>query len=358
MSDSTLFIPDITGFTKFVKSTDINHSKHIIEELINIIIDNGSEVFEVAEVEGDAVFFYKEKKVSTEEIIRVAKKIFVAFHSHLSYYEHGRICNCGACLQTIDLKLKFIIHTGEIGLAKFGGQKAKPYGDSVIAAHRLLKNKIGLNQYLLFSDDSLAESKLEFDGSGTLEDSSLGTIPFKYLKIDHWESDIISQVEHIADGKVDITVEADSSIPIDSDALYQYISDFRFRKFWNKEAEKVIFDENKINRVGTDHYCIINGEDLLFNTIKPKVGPNILAYGEILKNPKQLKYVETNFLMTPASIKETSLKFVIKVGVKWKVQLLMLPIIKRKLQKQAKHVLKSINDSLAVHGEELQKELA
>ena len=353
MADSTLFIPDISGFTKFVKATEVRHSKHIIEELINLIIKNGSGVFEVAEIEGDAVFFYKEKKLPLEEVVRVARKIHNAFHRHLSYYEHGRLCNCGACLNAVDLKLKFIVHSGDISLAKFGSQKAKPYGDSVITAHRLLKNKIDLKEYLLFSNDFLQESEFQFDGDGSLEDDSLGTIPFKYLKIDHWKTDLVHEVEEVPNGKTDLTIEATSDIPISSESLFQFITDFRYRHLWNVDAEKVIYDEKTINRAGTDHYCIVNGKDLYFNTIKPDSGPDVLAYGEVLKNPTPLKYLETNFLLTPSSIKETSLKFIIRASFKWRVQLLFLPVIRRKMKQQARIVLDSIRESIATNKKEL-----
>jgi hypothetical protein len=38
-SDALIFIPDISGFTEFVTFTEINHAKHIIEELLSVIID-------------------------------------------------------------------------------------------------------------------------------------------------------------------------------------------------------------------------------------------------------------------------------------------------------------------------------
>ncbi|MBA3648149.1 MAG: hypothetical protein H0W62_06305 [Chitinophagales bacterium] len=34
-----LFIHDISGFTKFVNETEINHSRLIIQELLEILVD-------------------------------------------------------------------------------------------------------------------------------------------------------------------------------------------------------------------------------------------------------------------------------------------------------------------------------
>ena len=98
MAKSLLFIPDITGFTEFVNNTEIEHSQHIISELLEKIIDENQLDLVVSEIEGDAVLFYKEGKVpSTMSMYAQAKKMFLSFHSHLKLYEKQRICQCGAC---------------------------------------------------------------------------------------------------------------------------------------------------------------------------------------------------------------------------------------------------------------------
>ena len=62
-SNSFLFVPDITGFTEFVNKTEIDHSQHIISELLENIIDSNQLGLEISEVEGDAVLFYKKNDV-------------------------------------------------------------------------------------------------------------------------------------------------------------------------------------------------------------------------------------------------------------------------------------------------------
>ena len=52
-----IFIPDISGFTKFVTKCAIDHSNQIISNLINIIVDSNQLGLQVAEIEGDAVLF-------------------------------------------------------------------------------------------------------------------------------------------------------------------------------------------------------------------------------------------------------------------------------------------------------------
>ena len=54
-----LFIPDISGFTQFVSETEISHSQHIIEEVLEAIIDANEIDLEISEIEGDAILFFR-----------------------------------------------------------------------------------------------------------------------------------------------------------------------------------------------------------------------------------------------------------------------------------------------------------
>ncbi len=60
MPDSALiFIPDISGFTRFVTETETRHASHIISELIEAILESNQLDLSVSEIEGDAVLFYR-----------------------------------------------------------------------------------------------------------------------------------------------------------------------------------------------------------------------------------------------------------------------------------------------------------
>lgn len=59
MNKSLLFIPDISGFTNFVQTTEVLHSEHVIAELLEALIDANTESLRLAEVEGGALFFTK-----------------------------------------------------------------------------------------------------------------------------------------------------------------------------------------------------------------------------------------------------------------------------------------------------------
>jgi hypothetical protein len=148
-----LFIPDISGFTQFVHTTEIDHSQHIISELLELIINANEMQLEVSEIEGDAVLFFRMgKPPSIASIASQVKKMFIDFHTYRRIIERDRVCQCGACSTAANLTLKFLVHFGDIAISDIKGHK-KLMGRGVILVHRLLKNNITDNEYVLMTKD-------------------------------------------------------------------------------------------------------------------------------------------------------------------------------------------------------------
>ena len=147
-----LFIPDISGFTEFVQHTAIQHSRHIISELQELLIDNNITGLQLAEIEGDALFFYRIGEVDIKQIREQVKRMYIAFHTYLQRYEYEKICQCCVCSSVYNLSLKFIIHYGDIEFISVKDTN-KPYGSNVIKVHRLLKNDVPISEYTLFTED-------------------------------------------------------------------------------------------------------------------------------------------------------------------------------------------------------------
>ncbi|MEO6132014.1 MAG: DUF2652 domain-containing protein, partial [Saprospiraceae bacterium] len=76
-----IFIPDISGFTQFVTDTEINHSRHIIEELLDILIEANQIGLEISEIEGDAILFYRFGDApDAEALLKQVRQMFNDFH--------------------------------------------------------------------------------------------------------------------------------------------------------------------------------------------------------------------------------------------------------------------------------------
>jgi len=150
-----IFIPDISGFTKFITKCNIDHSNQIISDLINVILNSNLLELKVAEIEGDAVLFYlKGTLPKKEEIIRQSKRMFIDFHTNLKAIERNFFCKCGSCMTASDLTLKFIAHYGVCKEVPIHNS-TKLIGSDVILAHRLLKNTVTEREYILLSEKYL-----------------------------------------------------------------------------------------------------------------------------------------------------------------------------------------------------------
>ena len=156
MAPSLLFIPDISGFTKFVNNTAAEHGRHIIAELLDLIIESNELDLTVSELEGDAVFFYRDGPLpSFDEIVAQSRRMFEAFHRQLKLYEVRRICDCGACSGAHELTLKIVAHAGPIDLISVRGFE-KPFGTDV---HSKPMNAVKRPGSLYFSAAAIVASQ-------------------------------------------------------------------------------------------------------------------------------------------------------------------------------------------------------
>lgn len=292
-SKSLLFVPDISGFTEFVNNTEINHSQHIISELLENIIDCNQLDLVVSEVEGDAVVFYKTNETSgLTEIYEQAKKMFLKFHSHLKLYDSQRICQCGACTNASKLTLKFIVHSGEIGFTIIKNNK-KPFGTDIILLHRLLKNDVNHQEYILFTAQFLSDNQNEKEPflqnqlvEGQSKYEQIGLVKYKYISL----ADLYDQVPDpppvILPAKMKNPVVKEHVFDIPLLDAYEYLSNFELKKKWSKNVREFKFEEGKINRIGTKHICVFEGGKAQFESVTNDFGKSNIVYGErLLKFP-------------------------------------------------------------------------
>jgi len=154
-----LFIPDISGFTRFVNEVEIEHSRFIIQQLLEVLINSNEAGLEISEIEGDAILFYKfGEPLDLEVLYKQVEKMFRAFHQHLMRYDNRKICQCKACISAINLSLKVITHYGEFSYYTVKNFN-KLIGKDVIVAHQLLKNDISQHEYWLVTKDLLQENE-------------------------------------------------------------------------------------------------------------------------------------------------------------------------------------------------------
>lgn len=333
MSKSLLFIPDISGFTQFVQSTEVEHSQHVIAELLEVLIDSNISGLELAEIEGDALFFYKEEDtLSQEKLLAQIEHTFSTFYSHLEELKKNRICQCMACATAPDLELKIVAHAGEIQFITVKGNR-KPFGQHVIEAHRLLKNSVESDSYVLISHE-LADSvglptdyhskifrfepsQNEYDGKTVYYSSAI--IQTENLTLNPHQETFHKSFDS------EPTFVFTKDLPVVAERVLEILSNYRYRHLWVPGMKSIEYNENEVTRVGTEHICFVDGSKLDFVTVSTDPRPGHLIYAEMTKSPPPVDEVVQVFYIAPLS--ESTCRLQSEVHLKAKSPLKKLALL-------------------------------
>lgn len=151
--EGLIFIPDISGFTRFVKNIEMDAGVSITKDLLSEIIENNPLDLELSEVEGDAVLFYKiGKPIPLNTVFKGLSTICEAFKRKYHILKAQFDVD-------IELSLKFILHYGEMSVYDIKGFR-KLYGQTIIESHRLLKNGSNDANYILITEDYVKALRL------------------------------------------------------------------------------------------------------------------------------------------------------------------------------------------------------
>ncbi len=268
-----LFIPDISGFTRFINEVEVEHSRLIIQELLEIIINSNSIGLQISEIEGDAILFYKYgSQPDLKELYKQVEKMFIEFHKNLIAYDLRRYCLCKACSSAIDLSLKIITHYGE-----FIGYNVRNFskliGKDVIVAHQLLKNDINQHEYWLITnglvqDDSPAGFKEWMKWNRSIKQTESGEIPFHYTQLSGLKSEIAPEPAPALNlsNKTKI-FSVSKEYDTDIITLFHATGDLNYRSQWLDGVKKVEVLNHFLPRVGMRSRCIMeNGTVNIFSS--------------------------------------------------------------------------------------------
>lgn len=189
-----LCIPDISGFTKFMSDTDFELSSKVIPSLLNKIIYSNEIGLKVSEIEGDAVLFYRAGELPPfEDLITQCKFFYTEFYKQLAVLRNKNGHRRDAAKIPKILGLKIILHYGQEIAVVPVGKRIKLMGEDVIVAHRLLKNDIPFDEYILISENLISMYKAS-DKEGNFEWAKLekghaavehvGRVAYHYIRLD------------------------------------------------------------------------------------------------------------------------------------------------------------------------------
>jgi Protein of unknown function (DUF2652) len=172
MADTTktiLLVADISGFTQFVRMHPLanSHSRMIIVHLLNSIVQSTRLPLLVAELEGDAVFLYATAQNGdiaevAEQVKEQIPRMFRAFERERDDLMKRPPCECDACTSISNLRLKQVVHAGDVAFEKID-RFEKLLGLDVIVVHRMLKNSVPAKEYLMLSDPAYSTFRGFYD---------------------------------------------------------------------------------------------------------------------------------------------------------------------------------------------------
>lgn len=146
---------DISGYTMFMVSTrtSVLHAQEIIFQLLESVIAGADHPLVLNKLEGDAILLYADlssgKNDVSRDVLKQVNSFYAAFRRKVSELTRDRAsCSCTACSNIGSLRLKAILHAGSAVVREVRGF-TEIGGEDVIVVHRLLKNSVKMDEYLM-----------------------------------------------------------------------------------------------------------------------------------------------------------------------------------------------------------------
>lgn len=149
-----IVIVDISGYTGFVKMhrTSMVHAEQVITDLMESVLAAQNPPLVLDKLQGDAAIFYAKDTGdgAAPEIAAQVTRFFEAFDERERVLVSCNLCICDACQEIGGLQLKAILHHGDLIVKEMGGS-TELGGTDIILAHRMLKNHVQADEYILMT---------------------------------------------------------------------------------------------------------------------------------------------------------------------------------------------------------------
>lgn len=347
-----IFIPDISGYTKFVNSTEILHAKHILEELLEVLINANEIDMKLSEIEGDALLFFRKGKAPTlDEMMNQVKNMFIKFHEYLKQLETHRICNCGACSTASNLTIKFVAHYGEVA-ENHVKERFVLFGKEVIVAHRLLKNKVPFDSYGLFSHGLIDSCEtwehlpsIDFSEVVSIEEEyDFGKANYSYIDLSSLKDEIKEpQVEdYNLKGATEKIFRIQQKIEAPIDFTFNVLSDYSIRHIFSDGLVDSDMLNHKITQHGSTHRCVIqrNDSDPQFVSHDYTFSNNKVTFMETSENNK----LTTFYTLTSTKENNTLIQIDAFTPPNFFRRILLNLFFKKRIIRSARLTMANLND--------------
>lgn len=232
-----LLIADITGYTRYLNASELEHAQGVLTSLMELLVDHARPPMVVSQLEGDAVFSFAlgAEALGGQLIVDTVEKTYVAFRRALDLMVLNTTCECTACANISTLDLKFFVHHGEFTIQRIGG-RADLVGPDVITVHRLAKNtvseELGLVAYALYTDAAIEALGLD----GMTEGLTQHRESYEHIgAVDVWVQDMGPVWDATKDSVLvdipddDVLLRLSGELPVPQAVAWTAVTDPRYR---------------------------------------------------------------------------------------------------------------------------------
>lgn len=277
-----LIIADITGYTRFLTGSELDHAQGVLTDLSAAILEHLKSPLALSNIQGDAFFAYSADNdiLSSGQIMDSIEALYFSFRERLNSIVYNTTCRCRACANVGNLDLKFIVHHGEYASEELANRRELS-GPDVILLHRLLKNDVkqqtGVSSYALFTStavDALDLEELKEDARPyATEVEDFGRIEGAVINLnDRWKSQ--HATSEIAVGDDELWMEPIShALPFGVETVWEAWWNPQIQSRWNATTEGIsrVRGDPKRIRIGAVDHCAHGNETLVFRYVDVRV---------------------------------------------------------------------------------------
>ena len=273
--EGILLIADITGYTRYLSKSELDHAREILTSLLTLLVDHTRPPLIISRLAGDAVISYGlgDHFVQGQTFVEMIEDTFLAFRRAIEQMVLNNSCRCNACANVSSLDLKFFVHYGTFAVQRID-DRDELVGNDVNLIHRLLKNhvseKMGVSAYTLYTQAAIRQLSIEDMG----ENMRHHIEAYEHLgEVGVWVHDMQSIWEQKRDAKritippdrIVMQVETEIAMPVE--LVWDYLSQPEFRKtFWQSDRQEIINRNRGRIAPGSVYQCF-HGDKMLTHTI-------------------------------------------------------------------------------------------
>lgn len=263
-----LLIADLTGYTAYLSSGEIEHAPTIAGDLLETVVGRLEPPFRLAKLEGDAAFlFVEDGRAEPSLLIDAFVAAYLAFRRRLRSIEQATSCDCNACSQAPRLDLKFFLHHGQYVRNRIAG-RSELAGSSIIVVHRLLKGAAALaahaadgraSGFAVLTADAAAALAIEPAALGATEGAEeiqhFGSVVTHTMDLEaRWASEAGERRLHVEPG--DALLDVEISVPADPASVWAHLTAPALRPSWEGPIviSELVVDGRR--GVGTRAQCV------------------------------------------------------------------------------------------------------